>query len=588
MAKPQKNYSSLVTFFNNIIGRRNGTIAPGGDGAIQDGKTTIDPSADFVSWEDFPELAINFYQYFPDPDEVLLKLGQSAGVYREMLTDAHIGGALLQRKSKTKQKAIVFIAGDQTPQADEARALCERQLRAIPRLRNVVSEILNAPFYGASYLELFFDRLPPEGDVRPAGEVVLKNIKEKPFEWFAWDKDGNLGLRDMIASTFYIRPLPEWKFVPVVYEGSYANPYGDKICKRVYWPWLFKKGGLRFWAEFIEKYGMPFLYGQVDPKKSNEDVAKFHDDLYNMARNGVLVARSDSTSDKVTVIEAGGKSSSNDAYSKYKNALNIEISKAILGETLTIENSESGSQAATSVHADALDDVQDEDKVLVETALSEICRRLTAYNFPPEVPAPKVALIDLKELNAEVAGRDAILSDKLGVRFKKSYVSRVYSVPDEDFEIKEPAAQASPFGGGFPGPGAGGKDDGPALPGKNAPGAGTSGAQGDGTVDESGSDDIAPENAGDGKAFAEANKFEVQKGIDQYVESVIGNITGLTAPLRIEIATAIQSSKSYDEMISKIVLIKDRVDQGKFSEVFGAALNTISVLGLYAAERGRI
>lgn len=255
----EKKYSALVNFYNRIVGLRSGdrgaAIGPGSGGelAITKGTTGIDPMKNAVSWEDFPELALTFYQYLPDPDEVLRKLGQNSGVYREMLTDSHIGGALLQRKSKTKQRSIVFLSGGDDAQADAARALCESQIMAIPRLRNVVSEILNAPFYGASYLELFFDRLPPAEGSRPAGEVVLKNIMEKPFEWFAYDKEGVLGIKDMLSATYGIRPIPAWKFVAVVYDGSYSNPYGDRSCKRVYWPWIFKKGGFRFWAEFIEK-----------------------------------------------------------------------------------------------------------------------------------------------------------------------------------------------------------------------------------------------------------------------------------------------------------------------------------------------
>jgi phage gp29-like protein len=582
--------SALVQFYNritNLFGTKSASfdrVSRGGSG-ITEGRTGFDPMKDAVSWDDFPELATTFFNYFPDPDEVLLKLGQNSGIYREMLTDSHIGGCLLQRKAKTKQRSIEFIPGDASPRAEDARALCERQIRAIPRLRNVVSEILNSPFYGASYLELYYDRLPPEEGKRPAGEVILKDIKEKPFEWFAWDKDGTLGIKDQLSATFSIRPVPSWKFVAIVYDGSYANPYGDRACKRVYWPWLFKKGGFRFWAEFIEKYGMPFLHGQLDPKKSDEDVAAFHEILYNMVRNGIVVTKSEGSADKISVIETSGRQSSADAYLRYKNALNIEISKAILGETLTIENSESGSQAATETHKEALNEIQEEDRATVESALSEICRRVTAYNFPPEVAAPKVLLVDKKELNKAASERDAILAEKIGVRFKENYISRVYSIPEGDFEIREPVSPSAAFPGAQAGAGAGeeGGDrstNGPARDRGFKRASGEPGAGEEGESEEGEGKDAAN--------FADKADFEIQVGIDQYVQGVVSNIEGLTAPIRAEIFAAIKTAKSYDEMIEKIVPIKDRVNQEKFVEVFGAALNTVSILGLYAAERGRI
>lgn len=286
---------------------------------------------DLVTMLDFPELISTLLAYFPDPDTVLERLGWDWRKYRETLNDARIAGCLKQRKSKNQLSNLIFTAGSEDSQAQKARDLVEAQIKAIRRLPNVVSEILNSIFFGASYLELYWNSLPM-GETRPAGEIVLENIKEKPYEWFAYDENGKLGVKTTLSLGWGLRDIPPGKIVAAVNEGSYQNPYGDRAVKRVYWPFFFKKNGMKLWSTFLEKYGAPFLFGQLAGKASEADLVNMHNKLVEMISNGVAVARGDGM-EKITAIEAGGKQSSTDAYKVFKSAWDSEIAIALLGET---------------------------------------------------------------------------------------------------------------------------------------------------------------------------------------------------------------------------------------------------------------
>ncbi|MFA7175923.1 MAG: hypothetical protein WC114_01635, partial [Smithellaceae bacterium] len=63
---------------------------------IQDNRTALNdefaPRSRSVDW-------LGVFGFLPDPDEVLAKLGSDLTVYRQLLTDAHVGACYLSRKS---------------------------------------------------------------------------------------------------------------------------------------------------------------------------------------------------------------------------------------------------------------------------------------------------------------------------------------------------------------------------------------------------------------------------------------------------------------------------------------------------------
>lgn len=574
--------SALYNFWKGLQGRVLSALS-----TANNPRESISASQHFLRMEDMELFEVFLDRLLPDPDEVLKKAGLTAREYYQLMTDAHVAGSVMQRKSRVKRMNIVYQSGDiDDPKANAALELCERQLYRIERLPEVVNEILDAPLYGATYLELFWSRLPMSTE-SPNGEIVLQNIMAKPFQWFVYDVDGNLKAKTIDSTLFGTRDLPPNKFVACVKDGSYRNPYGERAFKRCFWSYQFKKGGLRFWTEFLEKYGMPFLYGKMNSKATDEDLTKFHNDLANMVRNGIVATRTEG-GEEITTIEAGGKASSSDAYKAYKNAMNIEISKAILGETLTIENSETGSQAATETHLTVLESIQDEDKVMVERTLKKIARLLTNLNFGVDVPCPEIKLIDPKELSVNQASRDAILTEKLGVRFTKPYVARVYKLPDDEFEIKEPSFAAGGFGGGLPA-GEGADADAYAGGRKDAGAAGRpAAAKGDGGAGRKPTAEQEKDGgaAGGATSFGEggAESFTVQKSVDAFVDGSVDRMEYLTKPLAARIKEILKTSETYEEMTVRLATISGEIDSKTFARMFSDSLDIAYYIGENAVK----
>ena len=523
----------------------------------------------FLTHESMDTFATFYNNLLPDPDLVLQKAGLTSSAYYELMTDAHVGGSVMQRKSRVKRMNILYLAGKgregkTDKRAEDALNFFQDTMEGIERVPEVINEILDAPLYGATYLEMFWNTVPISTD-NPNGKINLVNLMAKPFEWFVYDSENVLKAKSTDTSFgFSLVDIPPNKILPIVKDGTYKNPYGERAFKRAFWAYQFKKGGVRFWTEFLEKYGMPFLFGKLDPKKSQGDLDQFHDDLVDMVRNGVVVSSSEGQGEEIDVIESKSRGGSNDAYKTYKNAMNIEISKAILGETLTIENSESGSQSATETHLEVLESVQDEDKLMVERAFDKLARLVTDLNFGKDVPSPKTQLSDPKELSLKQAERDGTLTEKLNVRFTKEYIAKTYKIDEDHFDVVEPPKT-------------------PEVPptGKDTP-ATTKSTQ----KAISAPDKDVPETEGKEPDFAE--DFPLQDGVDLFIDGSIERMEFLTNDLRTRLSRIIKSSSNYGELVVKLATLKDAVDSATFAQMFGQSLDIAYVIGEYGVNEEKI
>ncbi|MEJ5227208.1 DUF935 domain-containing protein [Thermodesulfovibrio sp.] len=372
--------------------------------------------------------AIDFYSlgmYLPNPDPVLKKQGKDITVYKELLADAHVGGCITSRKA-----GVLSLEWS----IDRGRAK-SRQAKLIEKvfqnlnLEKIMSEILDATLFGYSVLEVIWEKL--------GGYILPKAIVGKPQEWFLFSIENELRLRT--KDNFEGIPLPEKKFLLVQHEATYQNPYGFPLLSRCFWPVTFKKGGLKFWVMFTEKYGMPFLIGKHPRGTSKEETDRLADLLEAMIQDAIAVIPDDSS---VEIKEASGKGSSADIYRQLIEYCDTQISIAILGQNLTTEV-KGGSYAAAQAHMQVRKDIIEADKKLVEKTLNQLIRWIAELNFGG-TEFPVFSMWEQEDVDKALAERDKILVDA-GVRFTKKYFQKAYGFEDEDIEACEVPQQPQQF-----------------------------------------------------------------------------------------------------------------------------------------------
>ncbi len=361
------------------------------------------------------------FGYLPNPDPVLKKQGKDISVYRNLLADPHVGAAVESRKSAV----LSLEARIERGKAPARRArLIERAFDSLD-LYNVISEILDAPLFGYQPLEVIWKRT--------GGFWLPADVVGKPPEWFAFDEENRLRFRT--RDNYTGEPVPERKFLLPRHHPSYANPYGVPALSRCFWPVTFKRGGMKFWAMFTEKYGMPFLVGRHPRGASEGEIDDMADVLARMIQDAVAVIPDDST---VEVLEAR-KTSSAEIYEKLLHFTNAEVSKAILGQTLSTEVQDKGSFAAAKAHLEVRKDVIDQDKRLVEATLNELIRWIYELNFGTTDDMPAFKMFEEEEVDLVRAQRDKILVD-MGIPLTRKYALKHYNLDEEDVaEFSSPA-----------------------------------------------------------------------------------------------------------------------------------------------------
>ena len=267
--------------------------------------------------------SINFYSlgsYLPDPDIVLRKQGKDVKIYRELFCDPHVFACIQSRKA-----GVLSLEWEINRGLDKAKdaELVEDLLKKLD-IHKLINDILDATLFGFQPIEIMWGKV---------GNYVLPlELKAKPSEWFCFDEENLLKFRT--KEHYWGEELPPKKFLCPQNNPSYDNPYGERVLSRVFWPVTFKKGGLKFWVVFTEKYGIPHLIGKHPRGATKEETDKLADLLEEMIQDAIAVIPDDSSVE----IQEANKSSSAEIFEKLIDKMNSEISKAILGQTLTTES----------------------------------------------------------------------------------------------------------------------------------------------------------------------------------------------------------------------------------------------------------
>ncbi len=141
---------------------------------------------------------------------------------------------------------------------------------------------------------------------------------------------------------------------------------------------IYKRGGFGDWAQFAEIFGMPFREGTYNGYDDNTR-QKLEYALEHMGGAGWMV-KPEGT--EIKIHDNSGSQGSSSLYKDLKDACNAEISKIFLGNTLTTEQGEKGTQALGNVHKEVEDQKNASDEKFVLAVLNGKFRAiLKAFGF---------------------------------------------------------------------------------------------------------------------------------------------------------------------------------------------------------------
>lgn len=230
--------------------------------------------------------------------------------------------------------------------------------------------------------------------------------------------------------------IPAWRVMLHRYGGKSGHVTRSGIHRICTWWYLFKHYAIKDWVVFCEVFGMPLRLGKYDPGASETDKDALEAAVRAIGHDAAGII---SKSTDIEFPETGSKKGSADLYKALADFGNKEISKAILGGTLTSDVDGKGSYAAASTHNDVrLDLINADARAIASTIRDQFIRPWVGFNFGWDTRPPKYTGKITKENLAEHAEMLDKFADRMDIPV--SHVRSKYNIPapEKDEELLRP------------------------------------------------------------------------------------------------------------------------------------------------------
>ena len=228
----------------------------------------------------------------------------------------------------------------------------------------------------------------------------------------------------------------------VIHRGSllqsFPDNFGGPMRAALFW-WLFKTMDRGWWIRFLERFGAPFTVAKYD---DGRDDTKYELERALSAATrlfGLVVTRGTD----VELLQANA-SQSGDAFEKFKETADRELSKLIIGQTSSSEARSGGlNNGQADLHSDVRDDYRDWDAgKLRETVQEQLIVPFLQLNAIPGRVRFQLGREDTQSLSDTLKTLEAL--PKAGLEIQDTSLPTLSRVLG--YEVGRIAAPAAPTG----------------------------------------------------------------------------------------------------------------------------------------------
>lgn len=269
--------------------------------------------------------------------------------YDEMQCDPLVRSALQVKKLGTLAVDWRLESANESPEATTRLQFIRYVFSEMQsEILGVLFDALDALAKGFSVQEIVFVHDGREFE----GMLRIHAIKAKNPEFFGFDVDEFLNIRSLTLHVpgEPVKELPISKFIVFAHNQQYGQPAGESDLRSAYRHWRIKRELITQWTAHLEKFASPTVMGKFRRGTPPEDQNALLNALDKLQRQSAVVYPDD--------IEVGlldGQRLGETGYLEAIDYHNREIARAILGQTLTTEDSRRmGSLALGKVHLQVL------------------------------------------------------------------------------------------------------------------------------------------------------------------------------------------------------------------------------------------
>lgn len=306
---------------------------------------------DIAAWRTAWQMAINVDR----PSRLRLY-----DIYRDTEVDAHLSGCVRQREGFVMARSFRLVDARGNEDAQAAHIFSQ------PWFRTLCRYILDSVYWGHSLIEL--GDVVQDGDGCPAYDSVsLIPRKHVVPEFHRILIDTSQDPRDGID--YREEPVSAW-----LIEAGLPDDLG--LYLKASQHTIAKKNMLSFWDTFGEIFGMPMRIAKTS-SRDKAQISKLSRMLSEMGSSGSGVLPLDT---EIQFVESA-KGDAFNVYDKRIERANSEISKLIIGQTMTIEDGSSLSQSQT--HLEVFENlIEDDADFLADIINTQLLPRMVRHGFP--------------------------------------------------------------------------------------------------------------------------------------------------------------------------------------------------------------
>lgn len=281
-------------------------------------------------------------------------------IYRDAMTDSHLSGCIQQRVGFVMSRSFKLVNEKGDADEDARHLLDQAWFKDLCRL------CLESIWFGHSLIEM--GDVVTDGDGHPAfAEVTLIPRKHVIPEFGRVVTRLGSGWQTGIA--YRERPWRDW-----LIEAGRADDLGLLLKAALHT--IPKKHAMSFWDCFAEVFGMPWRIARTttrDPKEFKRIESMIYDAG---ASQGVVTGMET----EIQFVESG-KGDAFNVYDKRIDRANSELSKLVIGQTMTIEDGSSLSQSQT--HLQVFMNLVEADRDMLRDIINnQLLPLMALHDFP--------------------------------------------------------------------------------------------------------------------------------------------------------------------------------------------------------------
>jgi len=380
-------------------------------------------------WSTYPSQGLT-----PQKLTTLFKQADGGDVYRqaELFEEMEEKDTHLFSQLQTRKNAVLGLDYSVTPYSESAEDkkiadFVSENLLNINDFDDALLDLLDAVGKGYSMSEPMW-----AVDNRKAVIEGLRWIHAKKAVFYdlgagSWEKSYEMPRVITEAEPVKGEIMPPFKLVYHRYKARSGYDTRAGVLRVCAWMYLFKNYSIKDWVAFLEVFGIPLRLGKYDPGANKSDKDALVEAISSLGSDAAGII---SKNTEIEFVEAVKGKSTENPFKGLADFCDAQMSKAILGQTLTTQEGSSGSYSLGQVHDLVRHDLIKADcEALAKTLRFQVVRPLVGYNFGWDKPLPRFKFKFEPPEDLKAISEVYINLSGIGYELTAEHVSERFKVP---------------------------------------------------------------------------------------------------------------------------------------------------------------